>query len=144
MQTADVQDTYAKLNKPAWAPPAWLFPIVWTVLYILIVISFGYLFWLGSIGTIGWGIMIPLILNLVFNLLYFPLQFWWKVTWLATLDVLLVLATLIWAMVMIFLQAPQDSWTGYVLIPYLLWVLFATGLQLYIAFKGGFKKCPSC
>lgn len=134
-------EIYDKMNKPSWAPPAWLFPLVWIVLYILIVISFGYLFWLGAQGKVSWNVMIPLILNLVFNVLYFPLQFWFKSTILATIDVYLVLATLIWAMVMIWMEAPEDSWTAYVLIPYLLWVIFACVLQTVIAYKGGINKC---
>lgn len=120
-------------NKPTWAPPAELFMPIWTTLYMLIAVSYGELFYLFSQGVVGWNVLVPLILNLVFNLLYYPLQFWFNATLLATIDVLLVLGTLIWAMAAIFLYVPkQYHWTAYVNIPYLCWVCIATALQIMV------------
>lgn len=122
---------YQTLVKPSWAPPSWLFGPVWTVLYILIAISFGWVFWLAAHKKIALIVALPFILNLVFNLIFTPIQFGLKNNWLAALDILLVLGTLIWAMIAIW---PHARWVTFLNIPYLLWVSFATVLQLTITF----------
>jgi|SRR3989344_5364939 len=121
---------YQTLIKPSWAPPAWLFGPVWTFLYVLIVISYGYVGYLFINKKIPFVVVLPFVLNLVFNFLFTPIQFGWQNLPLAALDVLLVLATLVWAMVAIW---PYAKWVTYLNIPYLLWVCFATVLQLTIA-----------
>lgn len=131
---ADITPTYTwyqTLQKPSWAPPSWLFGPVWTVLYILIAISFGWVFWLAFNKKIAVIVALPFILNIVFNLAFTPIQFGLKNNWLAALDILLVLGTLIWAMVAIW---PHVRWVALINIPYLAWVSFATVLQLTITF----------
>jgi len=76
-------------------------------------------------------IVLPFILNLIFNFAFTPLQFGLKNNLLAAIDILLVLGTLIWAMVAIY---PHARWITYLQIPYLLWVSFATVLQLTITY----------
>ncbi len=122
---------YADLRKPAWAPPAWVFGPVWTFLYLLIAISFGAVFLNTAQGTIPWLVALPFLLNLVFNFSFTPLQFGLKSNLLASIDVVLVLLTLAWAMAAILPVAP---WVAWLQIPYLLWVCFATALQLTITF----------
>ena len=99
------KDWYAQLKKPAWAPPAWLFGPVWSVLYLIIA------------------------LNLMFNAAFTPLQFGLRSNALAAVDITLVLGTLIWALATIYPIAP---WVLYANIPYLIWVCFATVLQYTI------------
>jgi len=120
---------YQSLIKPTWAPPAWLFGPVWTALYAIIVVSFGYVGFLFSKGRIPFLVLLPFILNIVFNLLFTPLQFGLQNNLLAAIDILLVLGTLVWALIAIF---PFAKWVSFVNIPYLLWVCFATVLQLAI------------
>lgn len=120
---------YSQLIKPSWAPPSWLFGPVWTFLYILIAISFGKVFWMALQKQISFWVALPFVLNLIFNFAFTPLQFGLKSNSLAAIDILLVLGTLIWAMVMIY---PHVKWVAYAQVPYLLWVLFATILQLTI------------
>ena len=122
---------YASLNKPSFAPPASIFGIVWTFLYLLIAISFGYVFFLAFKKQIPFIVALPFILNLIFNFAFTPLQFGLKNLTLASIDIILVVVTLVWAMVAIYSYAPIVM---YVQIPYLLWVLFATVLQLSITF----------
>lgn len=124
-------DWYIKLIKPSWAPPSWLFGPVWAVLYIIIAVSYGTVFYRTATGKLSWIIALPFILNLIFNLIFSPIQFGWQNNLLAAVDIILVLATLIWAMVAIF---PQMKWVVYVNIPYLLWVCLATVLQLSITY----------
>lgn len=128
MQTAT---WYASLIKPSWAPPSWLFGPVWSVLYLLIALSFGKVFISVWQKQLAFMVALPFILNIIFNLAFSPIQFTLQNNFLAALDILLVLVTLIWAMVAIYPHAP---WITYIQIPYLLWVSFATVLQLTITY----------
>ena len=133
---------YSQLIKPTWAPPAWLFGPVWTFLYILIAVSFGEVFLMASQKQISFLVALPFLLNLIFNFAFSPIQFAWKNNFWAAVDVLLVLATLIWAMIAIYFASqklvgvggPSIMWIAYIQIPYLLWVSFATVLQLTISY----------
>ncbi len=122
---------YAQLIKPSWAPPSWLFGPAWTVLYILIAISFGKVFMLAYQKEIPFAVVLPFTLNLFFNFIFSPLQFNLKSNILAAVDIVLVLATLIWAMIAIY---PHVKWVTYMQIPYVLWVSFATVLQLTVTY----------
>jgi len=122
---------YQQLNKPSWAPPSNLFGPVWTVLYIFIAISFGKVFLMAWAKEIPFVVALPFILNLLFNFAFTPLQFGLRNNYLASLDILLILGTLIWAMIAIW---PYLQWITYIQIPYLLWVSFATVLQLTITY----------
>jgi len=125
---------YKNLIKPSWAPPSWIFGPVWSVLYVIIFITFGFIFYKAFTDKISWIIALPFILNLIFNFAFTPIQFGLKNNFLAMIDILLVLLTLIWALVSIFKIYPEFSWIVYLNIPYLLWVLFATVLQITITY----------
>ncbi|KKR20006.1 MAG: CrtK protein, membrane protein-like protein [Parcubacteria group bacterium GW2011_GWE2_39_37] len=122
---------YSQLIKPSWSPPSWLFGPVWTFLYMLIAISFGKVFFMAVKKEITWLVALPFILNLIFNFSFTPLQFGLKNNFLAAIDILLVLVTLVWAMAAIY---PYARWITFMQIPYLLWVSFATVLQLTITY----------
>jgi|SRR5581483_8258042 len=125
----NTQIWYQSIIKPSWAPPSWLFGPVWAVLYILIIVSFGSVVGMYFKNQISALVVLPFILNIVFNLIYSPLQFVYRNYALATIDIFLVLGTLIWAIASIWTEA---RWVAYVNIPYLLWVTFATILQVTI------------
>ncbi len=127
----DAYSWYSTLVKPSWAPPAWLFGPVWSVLYILIAVSFGTVFYRVYKKKLTRKFVWPLVLNLISNLLFSPIQFGLRNNILAAADVLAVLFTLIWAIKIIY---PKIRWAAYLLIPYLLWVSFATVLQLTVAY----------
>jgi tryptophan-rich sensory protein len=122
---------YQTLVRPDWAPPAWLFGPVWTVLYAMIAVSFGYVFYRFFKGNIPFWVILPFALNLLFNFSFTYFQFGLQNNLLASVDILLVLATIVWAGWVIF---PFYSWVVYVNIPYALWVSFATALQLTITY----------
>ena len=122
---------YQSLIKPLWAPPAFLFGPVWTFLYILIFVSFGKVFLMAWQKQVTFMVALPFILNIIFNLAFTSIQFGLKNNFLAGVDIVLVLGTLIWAMIAIF---PFARWITYIQIPYLLWVSFATALQLTITY----------
>ena len=128
---------YSQFIRPEWAPPSWLFGPVWIVLYIIIAITFIYVF--IKVKDKQWpkSLLWPFILNLVFNFAFTPIQFGLKNNYLAALDILLVLGTLIWAMSSVWklrTDWPKARWIVFALVPYLLWVSFATVLQLTITY----------
>lgn len=125
---------YSMLKKPSWAPPNWLFGPVWTVLYVIITVTFGTVFYKTFKGQLSWLVALPFALNLVFNFAFTPLQFGLKSNLLAAIDILLVLGTLIWAFYAIWNAAQDLHWIVYANIPYLFWVMFATVLQLTITY----------
>lgn len=124
-------DWYQTLIKPSWAPPGWLFGPVWTFLYAVIFISFGAVFYRVWQKELPLMVALPFALNLVFNVLFTPLQFGLKSNILASLDILLVLVTLLWALAVIYSQL---RWVALANLPYLVWVLFATILQLTVTY----------
>jgi len=125
----EMNNWYQSLVKPNWSPPGFLFGPVWTVLYILIIISFGKVFQSFFKKEIPFLVLLPFILNLVFNLIFTPIQFGLRNNLLAAADIILVLITLIWAMVAIY---PTFRWITYIQIPYLTWISIASVLQISI------------
>jgi len=122
---------YHQLIKPSWSPPAWLFGPVWSLLYVVIALSFGTVLYKTTTGSLPWIVALPFVLNLVFNFAYTPLQFGLKNNLLASVDIVLVLASLLWALASIY---PHARWVAYANLPYLLWVCFATALQFAITY----------
>lgn len=122
---------YTELIKPAWAPPSWVFSPVWTVLYAIIIVSFGAVFYRAWCGLLPRMVALPFALNVVFNLAFTPLQFGLQSNLLASVDIVLVWATLLWAGAAIWRHM---RWVVYVNVPYFLWVSFATALQLTITY----------
>lgn len=120
---------YSQLIKPDWAPPGWLFGPVWTVLYVIIAITYGRVFYMAYTRQIPWIVTVPFILNLIFNIAFTPIQFGLQNLTLASIDIWLVLGTLVVAMLAIYSYA---RWITFANIPYLLWVCFATVLQMSV------------
>lgn len=116
--------SFEALEKPPLAPPAILFPIVWTILYILMGISYSRV---ELVNRDDNGTKLLYWLQLIVNLLW-PIAFFvlgWRVfalIWLVLLDVLVIVMTVR------FYQ--KEHIAGLLQIPYLVWVLFATYLNL--------------
>jgi len=134
---------YAQLSKPSWAPPSWVFGPVWSVLYVIIAVTFGTVFYKAFTKQIPWLVSLPFALNLVFNFAFTPIQFGLKNNLLAAVDIFLVLGTLVWALLALYAfglklhietGAPTYDWIIYANLPYLLWVLFATVLQFAVTY----------
>ena len=123
-----VQDWYPTLAKPSWTPPAWLFGPVWTLLYIAMAVA-GWLVW----RRVGWDgarlallmFFIQLTLNAVWSVVFFGLRNPGAafaeivVLWVA----IVVTALLFWKV------TPAAGW---LFLPYLVWVSFATALNFAI------------
>lgn len=130
-KTMNSYNWYSQLIKPTWAPPSWIFGPVWSFLYIVIAVSFGKVFFMAWQKQVTLLVLLPFVLNLIFNFAFTPIQFGLKNNMLAAVDIVLVLGTLIWAMIAIY---PHARWITYVQIPYLLWVTFATILQFTVTY----------
>ncbi len=128
------QILYSQMIKPSWAPPSWVFGPVWTVLYAMIAISFGAVFYKAFTKQISRRVALPFALNLFFNFIFTPIQFGLVNNFLASIDILLVVGTLVWALWAVWHTAPKLRWVVYVNIPYLLWGTYATALQLTITY----------
>ena len=109
---------YLKLNKPKLTPPSYVFGIAWSILYILIGISYYLALKDKSIGY--W--ILPL-LHLVLNYIYTPLIFMYKRLLESAILTTLILITAI--IVMILFYSYGNKISAYLLIPYILWLLFA-------------------
>ncbi len=126
MTPSDTASWYATLIQPAFAPPAWVFGPVWSVLYLVIAVSFGHVVYRALKRRLPLAVLVPFGLNVVFNLAFTPIQFGLKNNVLAAVDILLVLGTLVWALRAIW---PHVRWVTWVNLPYLAGACFATVLR---------------
>ena len=119
---------YAQLNKPAFAPPNWVFAPAWTILYAMMALAV-WLVWLcrdkdlarARVAFCFYGVQLAL------NLLWSVLFFGWHDIALAGLDILLLLAAIA---VTIFAFRRLSPVAGWLLIPYVAWVSYAAALNL--------------
>jgi len=126
MNPSDTVSWYASQKKPFFAPPSWIFGPVWSVLYLIIIVSFSFVLWKVIKGQWSPWVLLPFGINLLANLAFSPIQFGLKNNLLAFVDILVVLGSLIW---MIRTVAPLSGWVAWAQVPYLLWVSFATIVQ---------------
>lgn len=125
--TRNSMETFALLEKPPFAPPAWLFPVAWTILYILMGIA-SYLVLEADVDLQEKQNAInvyfyQLIVNFLwpvffFNLGWYLFAFFW----------LILLWVLVWITFRRFYEISRLA--GYLLVPYLLWLTFAGYLNL--------------
>ena len=127
----DTYTYYSELSKPFFAPPSWIFGPVWTILYIIIALSFGYICFQVYKKKFPPTLLAPLLINLFSNFIYSPIQFGLRNNLLASLDIIVVLTSLIWLIIAVKKHSPTLSYVQY---PYLFWVSFATILQLSITY----------
>ncbi|MET9605905.1 TspO/MBR family protein [Streptomyces sp. NPDC006512] len=125
LASADAGEVYLSLERPAWAPPGGLFGPVWTVLYATIAVA-AWLVWRRPDrprvkGALAWWSV-----QLLLNLAWTPLFFGARQYGLALLDIVLLLVTLA---VTVGRFHRLDRAAAFLLLPYLLWVAFATALN---------------
>ena len=118
-------DWYARLQKPAWNPPNWIFGPVWTALYTIMAVT-AWLVWKRG-GFAGQRrALLFFLLQLIFNALWSPLFFGLKSPALAFVDIALLWLTLS-ATLVVFWRT--SGMAGALLVPYLAWVSFAAALN---------------
>ena len=125
---------YDALVKPAWTPPARTISLIWTILYPVIAVSFGFVIYQSGRGRLPWIVAFSFIINLLANLFFFPFFSGLRNLPLATVDILIVWGTLVWMIVAVW---PHFRWVAFAQLPYLAWVSIATVLQVSILVKNG-------
>ncbi|MES2274519.1 MAG: TspO/MBR family protein [Bacteroidota bacterium] len=125
----EIKNWYITLNKPSFTPPNWLFPVAWTTLYILIAIS-AYLVWQLRDGsrtckTAIWIYVIQLALNFSWSIVFFGMH--------QIMGGLIVIVALLVTIILNISWFNRFSRTAaWLLVPYLLWVSYATLLNISI------------
>jgi translocator protein len=120
---------YDNLAKPTWTPSPSTIGLIWTILYPVIVVSFGFVFFKASQGKVPRFVALPFAINLVANLLFMPIFLGMRSMPLAAVDILIVWTTIIWCVVAIW---PHRKWVALAQGPYFVWVSIATVLQMSI------------
>lgn len=124
--TRGSMETFQSLNKPTLSPPGWLFPVVWTVLYILMGIASYLVLTSGKPTRSALTVYgIQLVFNFFWSILFFNLG-----AYLFSFIWLIILWILIFITMILFFRISEPA--GYLLLPYLLWVTFAGYLNFYI------------
>ncbi len=119
--TRGEMEVFAALNQPPLSPPGWLFPVVWTVLYLLMGISMG-LIWRQGSGFQRRRVLELWCVQLGMNFLWTLLFFNWQLRLTAFFWLLALLAVVAW---MVAKMEPIDRTAAKLQIPYLVWLLFA-------------------
>lgn len=119
---------YTSLQKPPLAPPGIVFPIVWTILYFLMGLSYGIL---KKKSLTDPSITLIYYLQLAVNALWSIFFFLFKWRFFSFLWILLLIVLVIW---MILKFYSKDKMAALIQIPYLIWILFAAYLNISIYF----------
>ena len=117
---------YNSLQKPVLSPPSILFPIMWTILYILMGISYGILKSNNlTDSNINLIYYLQLFVNAMWSIIFFTLKFRvFAFIWIIILDIFVI--------IMIIKFYNKNKLSGLLQLPYLLWILFASYLNLSI------------
>jgi benzodiazapine receptor len=121
-----IPDWYASLNRPSFNPPNWVFGPVWTILYILLGITFFQIWNLAPSQERNLAITVFLI-QLLFNFCWSFIFFYFRMIGLALIDIIILWCSIIIMLLLIYKIKPLAA---YLNIPYLIWVTFALALNL--------------
>ncbi|MCQ2463481.1 MAG: tryptophan-rich sensory protein [Clostridia bacterium] len=128
--TGKDMDIYSSVKTPPLSPPSWLFPVAWTVLYILMAVSFAMIYAQRKLlspadKTANRLYTYNLILNFFWSIIFFKIRaFAAAFVWLCALWAVIVLMTVNFK--------KTDKKASFLLVPYLLWVTFAGYLNMGI------------
>jgi benzodiazapine receptor len=128
LASIQAENFYSELVRPDWAPPAWLFGPVWTVLYALMAVS-AWLVWLKRDVRAADTAIVVFLVQLACNTLWSWLFFYWYQGALAFLDIVVLWILIVITTWMFFRVRPL---AGALMLPYLFWVSFASALNFAI------------
>ncbi len=92
---------YGSLAKPSWTPAPSTISLIWTILYPIIAVNFGFVFVQVFRGKLPWRLALPFAKNLLANLLFMPIFAGLRNVPLATADIVIVWVTVLWCMIAI-------------------------------------------
>ena len=119
---------YRAMNKPNWTPPDWVFPTVWTPLYVMIAAS-GWLVWREA-GVAGAALPLAVyVVQLALNAGWSAIFFGMKKPGLAFAEVLTLWLSIALTMILFW---PISKTAALLLAPYLLWVTIASALNFQV------------
>jgi translocator protein len=122
----EITTWYASLAKPSWTPPALTFPVVWTLLYVLMGISFWMLWDRTQSSAYRTRAMTWFLVQLALNALWSPVFFGWH----GTRSALIIIVALLVAIAATIVTASRvDRLAAWLLAPYLVWVAYATTIN---------------
>lgn len=129
LATAKNMNIYDKINEPPLSPPAWLFPVVWSILFILMGVSAAMVYNENSPQTDNalFVYAVSLVLNFAWTIFFFNLQ-----SFLVSFIILLALWVSILLTIILYFRINKVA--AWLQIPYLIWVAFAGYLNLAIVF----------
>jgi len=121
---------YAALNKPYFNPPNWIFGPVWTLLYLMMAIA-AFLVWQKGLNDPAVrAALIVFLVQLALNSFWSIVFFGWHSLWGGFAVIILLWLAIMWTITAFFQLVPLAAW---LLAPYLLWVSFASVLNLAVA-----------
>lgn len=123
---------YDGLLKPSWTPEPATIGQIWQILYVIIIVTFAFVFIQTLRKKVPWKAALPFAINLVANIAFTPIQFGLRSLLLAAVDILIVWGTIIWMIIIIW---KYYRWVAVAQLPYLTWVSIATVLQLTISWN---------
>lgn len=127
LTASNIESWYVTLNKPAFNPPNYLFGPVWTTLYVLMGISF---FLILNSAKVNKQKLIGIYLfQLTLNFLWSFLFFKYHALGIAAIEIVVLWMSIL---IMIIMFYKTNKWAGLINIPYLLWVSFASVLNISI------------
>lgn len=122
-----VRTWYATLARPWFSPPAWVFAPVWTAIYLIMGIA-AFLVWQRGLAVPfarqALGVFAA---QLALNWLWSALFFGMRAPGVAFVEIVLLWCLIAWCVVLFFRVRPAAGW---LMVPYLAWVTFATALNL--------------
>lgn len=124
LQADALREWYPTIVRSPLSPPNMVFPIVWGVLYVLMGVSLGECF-----RTENMRAVLPWVLQLAVNVLWTFLFFWLRDPLLGMVAMLLLIVLTIWYMSS---AGRTSSWAAWLMMPYMLWLIFATYLNWYV------------
>ncbi len=126
--TSGNMNMYDTLNRPPLSPPMWLFPVVWSILFILMGVSSAMVYVKKDETDVSGALKVyalQLIVNFFWSIIFFNMRaYLFAVVWLALLWILIL--------IMIISFRKIKPLAGYLQIPYLVWVSFALYLTIMI------------
>lgn len=125
------KDWYNKLNKSQLTPPNYVFSYVWSILYLLMFISY-ILVWLNKDCYPYCPALSYFLIQLFFNLIWTDLFFRMKMPEIAFIDIIIII---IFTILTYKKFIKYSNIAGNLLIPYIIWLCFASYLNLYVILK---------